>query len=101
MVKIKDCKRKHYYVVAYDIADDKRRYRVVKILEKLGIRINFSVFECMLTDSLFLKLHDEIAKVIDIKEDAVIYYPICRRCYTKIVYQSKSRKSPGDEVVAV
>ena len=41
--------RKTLCVVAYDISDDKRRLKVVKILEKSGIRINYSVFECMLT----------------------------------------------------
>ncbi len=43
-------KHKHFYVVAYDIADDRRRSKVVKVLEAIGHRVNFSVFECMLTD---------------------------------------------------
>lgn len=43
-------KHKHFYVVTYDIGDDKRRTKVVKLMESIGTRMNFSVFECMLTD---------------------------------------------------
>ena len=48
--------KKNFIVVAYDVADDRRRSHVVKLLEKVGVRINFSVFECLLTDTQFTKL---------------------------------------------
>ena len=34
-----------FYVVAYDIRDDRRRTRVAKILEDFGDRAQYSVFE--------------------------------------------------------
>jgi CRISPR-associated protein Cas2 len=79
--------KKNFIVVAYDVADDRRRAKVVKLLEKVGIRVNFSVFECMLTDSQYLKLRLALEKVICLKEDRIIYYPICVDCYSKIVHQ--------------
>ena len=79
--------KKNFIVVAYDISDDRRRSRVAKILEKIGVRINFSVFECLLTDSQYERLKTDIAKQINSREDQVVYYPICLNCYTKIVYQ--------------
>lgn len=42
--------KKNFIVVAYDVSDDRRRSHVVKLLEKVGIRVNYSVFECMLSD---------------------------------------------------
>ena len=84
--------KKNFVVVAYDISDNRRRRKIVKILEKLGVRINFSVFECMLTDSQYEKLRDEIGRKIKPKEDMVAYYPICVDCYTKIVYQPDIRQ---------
>lgn len=84
--------KKNFIVIAYDISDDRRRSHVVKLLEKVGLRINFSVFECLLTDSQFSKLQNEIAKKIKFKEDLVIYYPICVDCYTKIVYQPDQKR---------
>ena len=85
--------KKNFIVIAYDIADDRRRNHVVKLLEKVGTRVNFSVFECMLTDNQYTKLQQTIKKEIKPKEDLVIYYPMCLNCYCKIVYQpDKKRK---------
>jgi len=36
------------YIIAYDIADNKRRLRVVKTLESWGYRIQESVFQLRL-----------------------------------------------------
>lgn len=84
--------RKNFVVVAYDVSDDRRRSCVVKILEKVGVRINYSVFECMLTDVQHEKLKHDIGDKINQKEDTVVYYPICMDCYAKIVYQPPLRK---------
>lgn len=84
--------KKIFVVVAYDVSDDKRRSHVVKILEKVGVRINYSVFECLLTDVQFEKLQNNILGKIKPREDTVVYYPICVDCYTKIVYQPDSRR---------
>ena len=56
-------KKKNFWVIAYDIADNLRRSRIVKIIEKCGVRVNYSVFECMLTDIQFQKLQEKIGKV--------------------------------------
>lgn len=79
--------KKNFVVVAYDISNDRRRSRVVKILERVGVRVNFSVFECMLTDVQYARLQKEILDAIKKREDTVVYYPICMDCYAKIVYQ--------------
>lgn len=84
--------KKNFIVIAYDISDDRRRSHVVKLLEKVGLRINFSVFECLLTDTQYAKLKTEIYKKIKPKEDTVVYYPICMDCYTKIVYQPEQKR---------
>ncbi len=84
--------KKLFCVIAYDIADDRRRYKIIKIIEKHGVRINYSVYECMLTQSQLDKIQKKIDELIVRKEDTVVYYPICVNCFTKIVYQLKSRK---------
>lgn len=80
--------RKLFYVIAYDVTDDKRRNKVVKLLSKHGVRSNYSVFECMLTESQFVKICESLRKIINPKEqDQVAYYPICVNCFTKILYE--------------
>ena len=79
--------RKLFCVVAYDIVDDRRRNKVVKIIERYGIRVNYSVFECMFTEFQFNNVKELISKQLLCKEDRVVYYPICLDCFSKIVYQ--------------
>jgi len=76
--------KKKFVVIAYDIVKDSRRNKIAGLLEDLGTRINFSVFECMLTPSQFVALQKKIAKIADKKTDTVVYYTICVDCFTKI-----------------
>jgi CRISPR-associated protein Cas2 len=76
-----------FCVVAYDVSDDKRRSKVVKILEKHGVRVNFSVFECILTECKYEKMQQALEKQINMREDRIVYYPVCVNCFTRIVYQ--------------
>ena len=85
--------KKTFCVVAYDIKEDRKRARVSKILEKYGISVNFSVFECMFTDIQLLQVQEKIKKIMDKRSDTVIYYPICVNCYTKIIYQPAHRQT--------
>ena len=100
MVTRKLNKKKNFWVVAYDIVDDHRRLRIVKIIEKYGVRVNYSVFECMLTDRQVEKLQENIAKLILPSEDVVVCYPLCLECYSKIVYYS-NRKMSSSVVMTV
>lgn len=79
-------KNKQFWVIAYDITDDLRRSRLVRVLEKFGVRVNYSVFECMLTDIQLCKLREKLDKLILPSEDNIIYYPLCLDCYSKIIY---------------
>lgn len=83
--------KKIFCVVAYDISDNRRRNKIIKVLEKYGIRVNYSVYECTFTHAQFKKVEERIAKLIVSKEDSVIYYPICVDCFSKIVYQPYRR----------
>lgn len=91
--------KKTFCVVAYDVADNKRRSKIVKVLEKTGTRINYSVFECMLTVSQLQKIQERIERLINPKEDRIVYYPICVHCFTKITYQPDYKVKP--EIVII
>lgn len=73
------------YVVSYDISSDKIRNKAAKILEGYGIRIQYSVFECRITE----KEYEELCrKLIDLmgnrKEGNIRFYSLCRNCEKKI-----------------
>ena len=81
--------KKQLYIVAYDISNDKRRRKIVTCLEKHGIRINKSVFECMLTKAQLDTVVDELEMISIVKSDSIAIYPICAECYAKTRYIPK------------
>ena len=75
-----------FIVVAYDISDDKTRTRLHKTLRRFGERVQFSVFECILTYELFEEMRREVAAVLEYQELwRVRYYEICEGCRRRTV----------------
>ncbi|ADR19505.1 CRISPR-associated endonuclease Cas2 [Calditerrivibrio nitroreducens] len=79
-----------FYVISYDIADDRKRYRVDKLLKNNGMRVQKSVFECRLTDAQFLTLKMELGKIINYNTDSVRFYYLCKHCVDMIEYIGNS-----------
>jgi CRISPR-associated protein Cas2 len=76
-----------FFLVCFDIVDDRKRYRVVKILKEYGCRVQKSVFECSrISEEQFLKMKHRIEERIDHGADTVRYYFICRQCLGKMEY---------------
>lgn len=92
---------KHFYVVAYDISDDKRRRKVVKLMESIGTRMNYSVFECMLTEIQYKNMCKRLTKLVIKKEDWVNIYPICTECYARIEYIPPIKKKEPIKIAIV
>lgn len=91
-----------FYVVSFDIVDDRDRYRVVKIIKEYGVRAQKSVFECnRLTEKQLLRLKHRLEDRIDHGEDSVRYYPLCRHCLTRVEYSGTGRLPVSDEFKVV
>ena len=58
-----------FYLIIYDIADEKRLVKVAKMMENYGVRVQKSVFEAALTKKVLKKLRLDLLQVIDIDED--------------------------------
>lgn len=89
--------RKKFVVIAYDIVNNRRRRKVEKEVSMYGVRVNKSVFECMLSDSQLEKLKASVLKLLDAKTDQVVYYTLCLDCFASIVYQPERRR-PAEEL---
>ena len=67
-----------FYLVIYDLPDtkaaNKRRTRLHKLLSGYGKWTQYSVFECFLTAMQFVKLQQQIEKLIKPAEDTVRIY---------------------------
>ncbi|MEN4045383.1 CRISPR-associated endonuclease Cas2 [Sulfurimonas sp. NWX367] len=66
------------YVISYDIANDKHRTKLSTLLDKYGTRVNYSVYECELSQRQFDKLlyEIELKKFINKKYDSLRFYYI-------------------------
>lgn len=73
-----------YIVVSYDISEDRRRTKVHKILKSYGQWMQFSVFECSITDTQYAKLRSRLSKIIKPDEDSIRFYFLCACCQGKV-----------------
>ncbi len=80
-----------YYVVAYDIVDNRRRTRLFKALKAFGMPAQLSVFECELDEKSLNSLHCAIEKLTNRAEDSVKVYPLCQACLRGAVVHGKGR----------
>ena len=68
------------YIVAYDIANNRRRLRVAKILESWGYRIQESVFQLRLDTDSLAHVRSSLAALISESDDVIHIYPSCSSC---------------------
>ena len=61
------------YIVSYDIADPKRLRLVAKICESFGSRVQFSVFECVLSDLQVEQLRAKFQTTLNHDQDQVLF----------------------------
>jgi CRISPR-associated protein Cas2 len=70
-----------FYLVCFDIVDNRDRRKVVKINRGYGYRVQKSVFECPgLTERQFLNLRNSLEEIIDNISDTVRLYRLCNGC---------------------
>ena len=73
-----------YLVISYDIPEDKRRTKIHKVLKSYGQWMQFSVFECELTETQYAKLRSRLGKLIKPDQDSVQFYFLCACCKEKV-----------------
>lgn len=83
------------FLAVYDIGQDRNRARMARRLEDLGLRIQFSAFECILTPTELADLVDFAMKNMDPEKDSFRVYPLCAGCASRVV--RLGRRSPYEE----
>lgn len=85
MDKIKELYPNNRYrvLVIYDVSESKNRYRISKILESYGIRIQRSAFECLLTKTQIKTMTEKLKKYIDIASDRLDIYRFSEQTHSE------------------
>ena len=64
-------------IICYDVSDNKLRYRLVKYLDKIAVRVQFSVFKADLNKNEILRLDNYAKKLLnDGKEGNMLIYAV-------------------------
>lgn len=61
------------FLVTYDICHEKRLARVHKIMRGFGEHLQYSVFECQLTQADLARCRHRLGEVINYREDQVLF----------------------------
>lgn len=66
------------WIIAYDVADPRRRYHICKALKKIGARRQFSVFDADLTERTVRRLAGELECLMGPGDD-IRFFPASGR----------------------
>jgi CRISPR-associated protein Cas2 len=89
-------------LVAYDIADDRRRDRVAVLLQEHGDRVQFSVFLVDGRPASFVRLQAALAQLIDPERDGIMFCDLGPRDTTAkraITYVGRRRLRDDDAFI--
>ncbi len=69
--------KKYNFLIAYDIADEKRLQKISRLINKKAIRVQYSLYLCKdITKKDVLQLVDELLELYHEKQDDIRIYKI-------------------------
>lgn len=69
-----------FVLISYDISDNRRRKHIHKALKSFGQWVQYSVFECELSEKDYIRLRDRLEQLLHPREDNIRFYRMCRPC---------------------
>jgi CRISPR-associated protein Cas2 len=90
-----------FYLISFDISDDKNRRKVVKLLEDNAIRVQKSVFEAWLSDKQYIGLKSKCDQIINHLTDSIRYYNLCQNCVNSIKISGKGIYTDSEELIVI
>lgn len=86
---------KNWYLVSYDIRDDKRLRKVARKLEGFGSRLQYSVFRCHLSERGLERLRWELSILME-SEDDLLVISLCAQCVEKLKTRNPKTAWPDE-----
>lgn len=76
----------NFYIVSYDIESDRKRNKVAGILEGYGVRVQYSVFECVISGEECTAMKTRLGKLFEKgkNNDSIRIYKLCKGCVDNI-----------------
>jgi len=74
----------HHYLICYDVRDDKRWRKCHRTMKAYGEAVQYSVFQCQLTERQMAKLRWELSTILA-PDDSLLIAPIQEPDVNRIV----------------
>ncbi len=93
------------YLISYDITDNRIRGKIAKELSGYGQRVQYSVFECRITEQQYRELYQKLVILMQEEEEGNIrIYNICGKCEQKLCtigIESREMALDKDELIII
>ncbi len=86
-----------FYMICFDIGDERRLIKVSDAAENYGTRVQRSVFECWLDDQGLSRLKNTMKELINAEEDQVRYYSLCPKDREKVLIDGPGELVPDQD----
>lgn len=86
-----------YDVSLTDAGGQKRLRRVAKVCQNYGVRVQNSVFECVVDEAQFVLLRDRLKKEIALEQDSLRFYRLGNNYKDKVEHYGVKREISVDE----
>jgi CRISPR-associated protein Cas2 len=92
---------RNFYVLAYDICDDKRRAKIARLMESMGVRVQGSVFEAYLSQKELESVTRKALRLMRKEQDSLRIYSLCRACLEKVKTHGQGQVTPAPGLMIV
>ena len=93
-----------FYIVSYDISDNKRLSKVRKTLKGYGYRLHYSVYRCDIEEKDMIVLTGKLDDIINHDEDGVMIIdlgPSGNTSEDKVIYIGQKPDEHNDSIVVI
>ena len=90
-----------FYLICYDVTCDRRRNRVARLLKGFGMRVQKSVFECVLSPEQFEMVCRKLEGYLEIEEDQVRFYLMSASTRRKVAIVGLQPERQVDDVAFI
>ena len=95
-----------YILVTYDVNTEtnegkRRLYRVAKLCQNYGIRVQNSVFECVITEVQLTQLKDALLATMDRQLDNILIYTLNKNENRRIITLVSSHSLNVEDVLII
>ena len=89
------------WIVAFDVASNKRRARIVKVLKGSCERVQFSVFRGRLNRTEVGWLRQQVLRIANRRKDSIRWYPLCEQCLQSVIQEGTGAIQEDDSFYLV